>query len=143
SLVPSPIKSSDALDKPARELSVPRGHPVVDAIALLVSAGVGAVPLAGSPIATILSGGYAAAKERRLNLFLDELVCHLKEIPKETIESEEFLQAVTSAARASASTQQNDKIRLFAQMFATYANGQIQISSDEYEEQTRILEGMS
>lgn len=137
------IPLQNALQKHVPELTVPRGNSIVDGIAIFLAGVIGAVPVVGSPIASLISGGYTAAKERRLNLFLDKLVCHIKDIPTDTLESEAFVQAVTSAARASASTQQDEKIRLFARMFSTYANGQVQMSSDEYEEQMRILENMS
>ena len=134
--------------QPDQRLIASRGNKIVDGLAMFLTGAAGMISVhgipIGSPIAAAIGAGFSAAKDRRMKLLLDEIAKQgIQDLPPETLESEEFVQAFTSAARAAASTQQDEKIKLFAQMFATYANGQVTVSSDEYEEQMRILEDLS
>ncbi len=137
---------SDQLTIPSTQnkLSSNYKHPVVKELALLLTnASLQAVPLVGSPIAALIFGGISLAKERRAQAYLEELEQNLHELGEDTISREEFTHLFTITARAALNTQQEEKIRRFAQLFASFANGSNFDRISEYEEAAQIVTELS
>ena len=119
-------------------------RPIVkDLVLLLTNAGIQAVPYVGSPLAALIFGSITLAKERRTQVYLDELEEKLHDLGEDAVSREEFTHLFTVTARSAFNTQQDAKIRRFAQLFASFSNGSNFDRVDEYEEAAQLITELS
>jgi hypothetical protein len=112
-------------------------NPVIRALIQLIPFGVGSA--ADVALTTILEN----IREERAREFFDELAEGAVPLTREIIESEDFLHAYFSAARAALNTRRREKIRYFARLLTSSITSSEISTIDEYEEYLSILDELS
>lgn len=82
-------------------------------------------------------------REERAREFFDELAKGTVSLTQEIIESEDFLHAYFSTAKAALNTRRREKIRYFARLLTSSINSSEISTIDEYEEYLNILDEIS
>lgn len=118
--------------------------PLVQGICeLIVNASIQAVPVFGSSVATLLFGGVALYRERRLFAFLDELDKRIGAVSEEALRDEDFIHAFKEATRGAMNEKHEEKVRMFARLLANYSTADMHAAADEFDWCLAILEDIS